>query len=104
LAATSLFYAVIFVQLKERPVISNLLGKSNWLPASDLCPFYRAGRMVLAGDRAKTYDFDAQELYSARLWPLLAPKGDSNQAEEEAQRLTYIKNLLFYLVYAWDLI
>ncbi len=60
--------------------------------------------MVLAGDRAKTYDFDAQELYSARLWPLLAPKGDSNQAEEEAQRLTYIKNLLFYLVYAWDLI
>ena len=97
LAATSLFYAVIFVQLKERPVTSNLLGKSIWLPASDLCDFYRAGRMVLAGDRAKTYDFDAQTLYSARLWPLLAPTGDSNQAEEEAQRLTYIQNLLFYI-------
>lgn len=95
--AATLFYGFIFVQLKERPVTSRLVGGSNWLPASDLSPFYRAGRMMLSGDRGEIYDFDAQALYSARLWPLLAPRGDSKQVKEDAQRLIYIQQLLFYI-------
>ena len=47
LAATTLFYAVIFVQIKEYPITSGLSGKSIRLPVSDFCAFTVPGEWYL---------------------------------------------------------